>query len=88
MASAPLDIRNRRLGLIGLAAAVAMLGLGYAAVPLYRMFCQATGLGGTTQRATASEAVVAERQATGAKMSIRCSGRWLTSWPRTTPRCR
>ncbi|HTM95187.1 MAG TPA: cytochrome c oxidase assembly protein [Croceibacterium sp.] len=71
MASVPLDTRNRRLGLIGLAVAVAMLGLGYAAVPLYRMFCQVTGLGGTTQRATESEAVVAERQATGAKMSIR-----------------
>lgn len=32
--------------------AVAMLGLGYAAVPLYRMFCQATGFGGTTMRST------------------------------------
>ena len=27
-----------------------MLGMGYASVPLYRMFCQATGFGGTTQR--------------------------------------
>jgi cytochrome c oxidase assembly protein subunit 11 len=33
-----------------------MLGLGYAAVPLYRIFCQATGFNGTTQRATAAEA--------------------------------
>ena len=32
------------------AAATAMLGAAYAAVPLYRMFCQATGFGGTTQR--------------------------------------
>ena len=30
---------------------VAMVGLAYAAVPLYQMFCQATGFGGTTQRA-------------------------------------
>jgi cytochrome c oxidase assembly protein subunit 11 len=29
-----------------------MIGLSYAAVPLYRMFCQATGYGGTTQRST------------------------------------
>lgn len=29
---------------------IAMVGLSYAAVPLYRMFCQATGFGGTTQR--------------------------------------
>lgn len=27
-----------------------MVGLSYAAVPLYRLFCQATGYGGTTQR--------------------------------------
>lgn len=28
----------------------AMVGLSYAAVPLYRRFCQATGYGGTIQR--------------------------------------
>jgi cytochrome c oxidase assembly protein subunit 11 len=28
-----------------------MIGMAYAAVPLYKMFCQATGYGGTTQRA-------------------------------------
>jgi cytochrome c oxidase assembly protein subunit 11 len=32
---------------------LAMVGLSFAAVPLYRLFCQATGLGGTTQRAEA-----------------------------------
>lgn len=36
--------------MIAAAVAFAMLGLGYAAVPLYRMFCQATGFGGTTMR--------------------------------------
>jgi cytochrome c oxidase assembly protein subunit 11 len=30
---------------------VGMVGLSFASVPLYRLFCQATGLGGTTQRA-------------------------------------
>jgi cytochrome c oxidase assembly protein subunit 11 len=30
--------------------AVAMVGASYAAVPLYRRFCQATGYGGTVQR--------------------------------------
>ncbi len=33
-------------GLVGL-----MLGLSFAAVPLYQLFCQVTGYGGTTQRA-------------------------------------
>lgn len=28
-----------------------MVGLAYASVPLYRLFCQVTGFGGTTQRA-------------------------------------
>jgi len=30
-----------------------MVGLSFASVPLYRVFCSATGYGGTTQRATA-----------------------------------
>ena len=33
-----------------------MLGLGYAAVPLYNLFCSVTGFGGTTQRASESDA--------------------------------
>ncbi len=52
-ARAPIDGRNRRVGLIALSFAVLMLGMGYIAVPLYRMFCQATGFNGTPQRATA-----------------------------------
>jgi cytochrome c oxidase assembly protein subunit 11 len=55
-----LDSRNRRTGLIAFAAALAMLGVGYAAVPLYRLFCQVTGFGGTTMRATEAEAARAE----------------------------
>ena len=31
---------------------LAMLGLGFASVPLYRVFCAATGFNGTTQRGT------------------------------------
>lgn len=42
---------HRRTGLIYLCAAgVFMLGMSYAGVPLYRMFCQATGLGGIVSR--------------------------------------
>lgn len=37
-----------------------MVGMAFAAVPLYRLFCQVTGLGGTTQRADAApEAAIA-----------------------------
>jgi len=39
--------------------ACGMLGLAYASVPLYQMFCQVTGFGGTTQRAAkASDTVI------------------------------
>ena len=44
--------RNIRIGLVGALFALAMLGVGYAASPLYRIFCQATGFNGTTQRNT------------------------------------
>ena len=43
--------------------AALMLALGFASVPLYRMFCQVTGFGGTTQRASESDAEVAARLA-------------------------
>jgi cytochrome c oxidase assembly protein subunit 11 len=37
-----------------------MVGLSFASVPLYRLFCAATGYGGTTQRATAAPADIAK----------------------------
>ena len=62
MASAPaLQRSNARVGLFAALFALAMLGMGYAAVPLYEMFCQVTGFGGTTQRASEGEALAAER---------------------------
>lgn len=36
--------KNRRTALAAATGAVAMLGLAYASVPLYRLFCQVTGL--------------------------------------------
>jgi cytochrome c oxidase assembly protein subunit 11 len=42
--------RNARTALLASIAAVSMTGLGWASVPPYRMFCQVTGLNGTTQR--------------------------------------
>ena len=60
--------RNKRVGAISLLIALAMLALGYAAVPLYRMFCQATGFGGTTQR---SETGVAPGEVIGKIINVR-----------------
>jgi cytochrome c oxidase assembly protein subunit 11 len=67
MATQPsLQQKNQRVGFGALLAACAMLGLGFAAVPLYDMFCRVTGFAGTTQVATAAEADLAERMAKSA----------------------
>ena len=43
---------NIRLLAVVAVVAVSMVGLAYASVPLYKLFCQVTGFGGTTQIAT------------------------------------
>ena len=66
-------VRNRRVALIAGAVALAMLGLGYAAVPLYRLFCQVTGFGGTTQRVGEAQAATV-RPVAGKSVVIRFDG--------------
>jgi cytochrome c oxidase assembly protein subunit 11 len=56
--------RGLRLGVIFAALPLGMLGLSYAAVPLYNLFCQVTGFGGTTQVARAAPSEVLERTMT------------------------
>jgi cytochrome c oxidase assembly protein subunit 11 len=51
--------RNGATALLLLSVVGAMVGLSFASVPLYRLFCQATGLGGTTQRAATAPAAKA-----------------------------
>jgi len=48
--------RNRRTVLSLLMVAVGMGCMAYASVPLYRLFCQVTGFGGTTRRVAAAPA--------------------------------
>jgi cytochrome c oxidase assembly protein subunit 11 len=50
--------RNVRVAAICAATFVAMVGAAYASVPLYRAFCQLTGFGGATVRATAASTKV------------------------------
>jgi cytochrome c oxidase assembly protein subunit 11 len=58
--AAPRNRRRNGVTAALLAAVVAgMVGLSFASVPLYRLFCAATGFGGTTQRATAAPKEVA-----------------------------
>jgi cytochrome c oxidase assembly protein subunit 11 len=62
------DRRNRRTLVAMAGVGLSMLALGFASVPLYRIFCEQTGFGGTTMRAAANVQV---REATGHTMSIR-----------------
>lgn len=54
--------RNRFVAFISFVAAGGMLGAAFAAVPLYEVFCQVTGYGGTPQTAAAPPSNVLNRQ--------------------------
>ncbi len=43
--------KNRKTSFVLGGLVIAMIGLSFASVPLYRLFCQVTGFGGTPQRA-------------------------------------
>ncbi len=56
--------RNRRIGFILAVVFAGMIGAAYAAVPLYRAFCQATGYDGTVSRASVAPSKVLDRKLT------------------------
>ncbi len=56
--------RNRKVAYVLLALVAVMVGLAYAAVPIYRIFCSATGYGGTTERAAANAKGIIDREMT------------------------
>ncbi len=68
-ASVTLSDKNRRSAIMAGLFALGMLGMGYAAVPLYEIFCRVTGFGGTTQRVDAATA--ASVQTVAHEMSVR-----------------
>jgi cytochrome c oxidase assembly protein subunit 11 len=51
--------RNAATVVLLVSVVAGMIGLSFASVPLYRLFCAATGFGGTTQRAETPPARVA-----------------------------
>src|SRR5690349_21003530 len=59
--NAALQRRHRKLAAWCAALVVGMVGASYAAVPLYRMFCQVTGFDGTPRIATQAPGTVLER---------------------------
>lgn len=56
--------RNGRTALVLSGVVAGMVGLSFASVPLYKLFCQVTGYGGTTQRAEHGADRVIERVVT------------------------
>ena len=52
---------NRRVAVACLAFFAGMVGMAYAAVPLYDLFCKVTGYGGTTQRVAQYSQTVLDR---------------------------
>ncbi len=57
----PQSANNKSTGIILSAIAIAMVGIAFASVPLYRIFCQKTGYGGTTQIAKMPSKIIANR---------------------------
>ena len=53
---------NMRIVIACSAFVVSMVGVSYAAVPLYQLFCQVTGYGGTTQRVEQMSDTVLDRK--------------------------
>ena len=53
--NAELRASNRRAAQYGIAAIIFFVGMGYASVPIYRIFCRVTGYGGTVQETTIAE---------------------------------
>jgi cytochrome c oxidase assembly protein subunit 11 len=56
--------RHRTVAVTCAFVVLSMIGLSFAAVPLYRLYCQATGFAGTTQKAEKPSDVVLDRTIT------------------------
>lgn len=61
MSQSVLQDRNVRTLAMLVGVVAFMTGLAYASVPLYRLFCQVTGYGGTPARADAAPQTIADR---------------------------
>ena len=70
--------RNRLMGMGVAGLVLGMVGLAFASVPLYRLFCQVTGFGGTPLRA---EDVPGSLQATGKLIRVRFDANTSSALP-------
>ena len=58
------NLNNRRVALTLVIVVAGMVGVAYAAVPLYALFCRITGLDGTTQVSSGNPKGVIDREMT------------------------
>lgn len=73
--------RNKRVATYGIAVVLGVFGISYASVPLYKVFCQATGFGGTTQRETSAERIKSLKPVEGRTLRISFVGDVSSSMP-------
>merc|ERR1719502_1454530 len=73
--------RNKRIATYGVAVVLGVFGISYASVPLYKVFCQATGFGGTTQRETSAERIKNLKPVEGRTLRISFVGDVSSSMP-------
>lgn len=78
MTAADLQRKNKRILLITLTVVFGMIALAYISVPLYRMICQVTGWGGTTQ-------MVKENPNKGNPLTRKITVRFDTNMARNMP---
>jgi len=57
----PASQQHRKVAVACVALVAVMVGLAYASVPLYRLFCQVTGYAGTTQRVVSPSIEVVDK---------------------------
>ena len=61
---ADLQRKNKKVALYSCLGVLGMVGLSFASVPLYDLFCRVTGYGGTTQQAAEASEIVLDRDVT------------------------
>lgn len=57
-----IEKKNKRIALVVLLVVAGMIGLSFASVPLYNLFCRVTGYGGTTQVSNAGPDTILDRR--------------------------
>lgn len=75
--------KNKQVAYYATGLAILVFGVSYASVPLYKMFCQVTGFGGTTQRVDALKAITVKPAESGKVIRINFTSNVHSTMPWT-----